>query len=243
MAKILLGTLLALFLGGCVGGSNSIGNLVVADKNDKTAELKYTSTGITSNFKFDGIMTGTYKDMSASSGIISHSGTRTLDLTTKAAQSWTISVRSEKKGYRPYGNISIDIDKPYVATIKENGKRIGDIVLAVQNTVDKKRSIIKTIGLGGLMNTNIKFRDSKAKILGKNYTIKSVYKDNKGKVSSNPIAYEVYKDKVKQGTVVVGKNAFGGRTMSIWLKDKQSQIQQQSVATILTVVGYSSLAL
>jgi hypothetical protein len=42
---------------------------------------------------------------------------------------------------------------------------------------------------------------------------------------------------------MVGKNAFGGRTMSIWLKANLSKKEQQSVATILTVVGYSSLPL
>jgi len=243
MVKLLLGICLSILLSGCVGGSNSIGNLVVAKKNDKTAELKYTNVGITSQFEFKGIMTGTYKDISKSSGFISHSGTRTLSLTTKANKKWSIKVRSEKKGYRPYGNIAIDMDNPYVATIKQDNKRIGDIVLSVENKVNKKNSIMKTIGLSGLVNTNIKFKKSRAKILGINYTIKSIYKDNKGKISSSPIGYKVLKGKVTYGVVMVGKNAFGGRTMSIWLKAKQSKTQQQSVATMLTVVGYSSLAL
>jgi hypothetical protein len=243
MIKSLLGLCIVLVLSGCVGGSNAINTLVTPAKNDKTAELEYTKVGITSNFEFKGIMTGTYKDLSGSAGIISHSGTRTINLTTKIDKTWKISVRSEKKGYKPYGNITIDIDKPYIATIRQSNKRIGDIILGVQNTIDKKTALMKTIGIDGLMNTNMRFVNSKARILGVNYTIKSIYKDKKGKVSSNPIGYKVLKGKKSYGVVMVGKNAFGGRTMSIWLKANLSKKEQQSVATILTVVGYSSLPL
>jgi hypothetical protein len=244
MVKIVLGMLISLLLIGCAG-STDMNSLVPSGKNGKSAELEYGDVGIVSEFKFKDIMSGTYKDLSGTSGFISHSGTRTLDITTKIDKSWTISVRSEKKGYKiPIKlNIDIDIDKPYVATIKDGKKTIGAILLEVQDNVDKKGALLKTIGLGAVTNNNIRFKDSKAKILGVNYTIKSVYKDNKGEVSSNPIAYEVLKGKTTYGVVSVGKNAFGGRTMTIWLKDKQSKIQEQSVATILTIVGYSSLSL
>lgn len=244
MFKFIFVICFTILISGCVAGSsNPINSLVVSEKNDKTADLEYTSTGITSDFVFKDIISGTYKDISSSIGFIAHNGSRTLTLTTKGVKSWDVSVRSEKKSYMPYGNITITMDKPYVATIKENNKRIGDIVLGIDEGVNSKNSIAKTVGLDVLMNTNFKFLDSKAIILGKTYTIKSVYKDLKGNVNSNPIAYEVYSGKSKVGLVQVDKNAFGGRTMSIWIKGGQSKIQEQSVATILTVVGYASLPL
>lgn len=243
MFKSILGVCLAIFLTGCVGGSTSVKTLVTPKKNDKSAELVYTKQGITSEFEFKGIIKGTYKDVSSTSGIIAHSGTRSIKLTTKLNKTWSVNVRSEKKGYRPYGNIAIDVDEPYVATIKEGKKNIGEILLGVEGGVNAKNSLIKTVGLNALVNTNLKFVKSKAKILGVNYTIKSVFKDKQGTVNSNPIGYKVFKGKKLYGVVVVGKNAFGGRTMSIWLKSGQSKSQQQSVATILTVVGYSSLPL
>lgn len=241
MLRVLLGVFISLFISGCVGGTSSGNNLIVPLKNDKTAELEYVSTGVTSEFKFDGIIKGTYKDISSSAGFIVYTGKRTLTITTKAYKSWTIDVRSEKKDYLPYGKIIINTNEPYVATIKENNKRIGDIVLMLEDKVDTKNSVMKTIGLNTLVNTNMKFVNSKANILGVNYEIKSIYENDKDKITSNPIAYEVLRGKKSCGLVVVGKNAFGGRTMTIWIKDKQSKLEEQSVATILTVVGYSSL--
>jgi hypothetical protein len=243
MLRILLGGLVALLLSGCMGGSNSVNSLSIPSKKGKTAELEYTKIGTNSGFEFKGIMKGTYKDLSASGGVFVHTGKRSIDLTTKATKNWTINVRTKKKSYRPYGNIAISVNNPYVATIKQGKKRIGDIVLLVDSKVDKKSSVMSSIGMGGLINNNLKIKRSKANILGVGYTIKSIYKDKKGKVSSNPIAYKVLRGKTTYGIVAVGKNAFGGRTMSIWLRANQSKLQQQSVATILTVVGYSSLAL
>lgn len=242
MVKIILVALMSFFLVGC-GGSAAIDSLVVPSKNDKTAELEYTSVGLTSEFEFKDIIVGTYKDISGTSGFISHSGTRTLDMTTKLNKTWTIKVRSEKKGYKLPYSIDIDMDNPYIATIKEGKKDIGAIVLSVEESVDTKSTLLKTVGLGAVTNNNIKFKDSFANILGVKYMVKSVYKNNKGEESSNPIAYEVLKGKTTYGVVSVGKNSFGGRTMEIWLKGNQSKTQQQSVATILAIVGYSSLSL
>lgn len=220
-------------LSGCAGGSKL--SLMGATEKGKSAELKYTSIGLTSDFEFKGIATGTYKSLGAEGGLIYYKGTQNVQLTLDAAEKWDIKATSKKQNFL-VGGLGLRLQNPYVADIKHNGKLIGNIGLNLPK-IDKTKTVLKMVGLDNVINKNLDLSGS-AKILGSNYKIESVYKGTDGVKKNSPYGYRVKQGNTTLGLVQAGKNLMGGQKLQVWLAPGLSPVKEQSVMAILLVCGY-----
>ena len=222
------------FLAGCMGGKNV--KMYGTTEKDKKASLKFTKVGVTSEYAFGDIATGTYKSVGFQGGIGHQKGTQCIDLTVKAAQKWTVVAKARREGFRARG-LSLQLDNPYVATVTRGGKNIGTIGLEMPR-VDATKNILKNVGLDGVINRNLKL-SGQATILGKKYKICSEYMNAKGEKQSTPVGYKVLKGKKTLGRICVGKNMFGGHVLTLWVSPGLKPVTEQSVVASLLVCGWA----
>jgi len=232
MNRFFVVVMMILMLTGCVGSS---GAMYGATAQHKHAELEYTSAGITSSYKLDGIAIGTYKAYEAEVGLIYYGGSQNTFITLDAAQKWSIKSESKAQSFKVSG-LNMRLKNPYVGTIKRGKSVIGQIGLSLPND-DHTKNALDAVGLGIVMSRNYAI-NGKAKILGRNYNIESVYKDEKGNTHSSPEGYRVTYKKQTLGMVKVGKNAFGGQTLEMWVAPGLNPVIEQSAVACLLVSGY-----
>lgn len=202
----------------------------------KTAELEYSGIGLTSDFELGNIATGTYKSLGYEAGLVYYAGAQNIDLTIKAAQEWKLTSECKRQSFA-LPSIGVRLHNPYVAVITRNGKKIGNIGISMPD-IDAKNEVLEHVGLDSLVNTNLVLTGG-ANILNRRYQLESVFKDDKGKIHGSPLGYKVMKGKKTLGVVEVGKNMFGGATMTVWLTPGLSPTVEQSVVTILLLSGYA----
>lgn len=235
MRKYLVLLLGLVFLSGCAGVGNKL-PLMGAKKGGKTAKLKYTKVGITSNFEFKGIVTGTYKSLGAEAGFIYYKGSQNVKLTLKAVQKWSILATSKRQNFRVAG-LGLRLQNPYVAVIKRNGRHIGNIGLSLPR-IDKTKTLLKYVGLDHVINKNLDLK-GRADILGRKYTISSVYKGTDGVTKNSPYGYRVSRRGRTLGLIQVGKNMVGGQVLSVWIAPNLGPVTEESVMASLLVCGYA----
>lgn len=221
-------------LSACVGTSTQLMS-GVSDK-DKTAALAYTSVGLTSQFEFKGIATGTYQSVGHESGIVHHSGSQNIRLTIDAAQQWSVDAESKREGYTAPG-LSVRLHNPYVAAVTRGGKTIGTIGISMPQ-VDQAGEALKFVGLQNVVQRNLHLA-GKANILGKTYEIDSVYENDKGEKKDAPLGYKVSSKGSLLGLVQVGKNMAGGQALTLFIKPGLAPLVEQSVVAALLVCGYA----
>ncbi|MCT4535784.1 hypothetical protein [Halodesulfovibrio sp.] len=233
MKKTLFCLLLVFCLTGCMG---SKAPLYGVHPKAKTAELKYSGIGLTSDFELENIATGTYKSIGYQAGLIYYAGAQNIDLTIKAAQKWKLSAECKRQAFA-LPSIGMRLHNPYVAIITRKGRVIGNIGISMPD-IDAKSELLEQVGLDSLVHTNLTLSGG-ANILGKRYKLASVFKDEKGKAHGSPLGYKVTRGNKTLGVVRVGENMFGGATMTVWLRPGLSPIVEQSVVTMLLLSGYA----
>jgi hypothetical protein len=235
MKKIIIALFVAALISGCGGAAkfNMAGHL---DNKGKLANLKYTKTGLTSEFLFKGIASGTYKSYGAKAGLVYYAGSKNIKLTVKAKEEWSIKAESKSQSFQ-LKSLGVDLDNPYIGTVKRGSKTIGHIGISMPK-VDKTKTALKYVGLDSIIQRNLHLKGS-ANILGKKYKISSVYEDKAGQKRSHPYGYSVSRGNKTLGLVQVGKNAFGGQKLQLWVAPNLNPITEQSVVATLLVAGYA----
>jgi len=233
MKKLIVVMIMIFSLTGCMGGSSNTMHGVT--EQHKYAELEYTEAGITSSFKLGGIATGTYKAYESQIGYIYYGGSQNTFITLNAAETWSITSESKAQSFK-LESLGLKLKNPYVGTIKRGQETIGYIGLSLPDD-DTTKKALDMVGLGIVMSRNYRI-SGEANILGQTYNIESVYKDSNGNMQSSPIGYRVTQRNKKLGMVKVGKNAFGGQTLEMWITPGLSPITEESVVSALLVSGY-----
>ncbi len=231
---VLLFTLVVFVFSGCTGGNNL--ELMGAQKTGKFADLEYTDIGVTSKFKFAGIATGTYKALAAEAGLVYYAGTKNVYITLDAKQNWEIKATSKSQNFAVPG-LGVKIQNPYVATVKRNGKVIGNIGLELPK-VDKTQTALKMVGLDKVFDKNLDLKGS-ALILNEKFKITSVYTGTDKVKKNSPYGYRVSKGKKTLGLIQVGKNLMGGQELKVWIAPKLDPLTEQKVMAALLVCGYA----
>jgi hypothetical protein len=217
-------------LAGCMGGG-----MHGTTEQHKHAELEYTSAGITNGFKLAGIATGTYKAYETQVGLIYYGGSQNTFITLDAPQKWSIKSESKAQSFKVDG-IDLRLKNPYVGTVKHGDETIGHIGLSLPGG-DYTKKALDMVGLGVIMSRNYRIV-GEANILGRTYNIDSVFKDEDGDVQSSPEGYRVIHKNKTLGMVKVGKNAFGGQTLEMWIAPGLDPVVEESAVACLLVSGY-----
>ena len=224
--------LASLIIPGCFGGSAKVTMYGTAPE-DKSAALEYTSIGITSDYKFEGIATGTYKSIGYEAGLFYYAGSQNIEITVDAAQHWKAVTESKRQGFEVSG-ISLKLHNPYVGTVSRDGKTIGYVALDMPS-VDKAETALKYVGLDTLVHRNLTLK-GEATILDRVYTIESVFN---GDETSNPVGYRVLEKGRVLGLIKVGKNMAGGQKLHLWIKPDLDPVTEQSAVTALLICGWA----
>ena len=231
MKRIFVMILVCCVLGGCMGAGAMHG----VTEQHKYAELEYTSAGLTSGFKLGSITTGSYKSYETQVGLVYYGGSQNTFITLDSPQQWSIKSESKAQAFKVDG-IDLRLKNPYVGTVKRGSKVVGHIGLSLPGG-DYTKKALDMVGLGIVMSRNYRIV-GEANILGKTYSIDSVFKDEDGDMQSSPVGYRVIHKNKNLGMVKVGKNAFGGQTLKVWIAPGLDPVVEESVVACLLVSGY-----